>query len=50
MNTKTIKFSNNIQVDFVDVLRKKVKDYFEVNGISKYGNTNMVLKTIFMFS
>ena len=50
MNPKTIKFSNNKQLDFVNALRKKVKEYFEENRISKYGNTNMILKTVFMFS
>src|SRR3972149_4782733 len=50
MNSKTIKYSNTIQQDFVNILRKKVKDYFEERGISKYGNANMVLRTVFMFS
>jgi linoleoyl-CoA desaturase len=36
--------------DFGMDLRFEVKRYFEVRGISKYGNINMFLKTIFMIS
>ncbi|HKJ41495.1 MAG TPA: acyl-CoA desaturase [Sunxiuqinia sp.] len=50
MDTKTIKFPNTENQEFVIELRKKVLEYFERNGISRYGNTNMVFKTIFMFA
>lgn len=50
MKTKTIVFPNNEQQDFVIELRKRVMDYFDKNGISRYGNANMVFKTIFMFA
>jgi linoleoyl-CoA desaturase len=50
MSAQKIKFSNNIEMDFVNSLRARVKSYFDDNGISKYANYNMVLKTIFMFS
>jgi linoleoyl-CoA desaturase len=46
---KNIKFANNRDVDFVTALRKRVKEYFDTQGISKYGNANMVVKTVFMF-
>ncbi len=49
MNVKKIKFSNTIETDFVNKLRGRVKEYFEKNGISKFGNTTMRIKTIFMF-
>jgi linoleoyl-CoA desaturase len=50
MSAQKIKFTNNSETDFVIILRTRVKNYFEENGISKFGNTNMVLKTIFMFA
>ncbi|WP_159517092.1 fatty acid desaturase family protein [Sunxiuqinia indica] len=46
----TIRFKNTIQQEFINELRKKIFDYFEENQISKYGNSGMVFKTIFMFS
>lgn len=49
INSK-IKFSVQIQPDFINELRGKVKEYFDTNKISKYGNANLVLKTIFMIS
>jgi linoleoyl-CoA desaturase len=45
-----IKFSAQIKPDFINELREKVKNYFETNQISKYGNTEMILKSIFMVS
>jgi len=50
VQTKTPSFSNTAQMDFTQSLRAKVMAYFEENGISKYGNSSMVFKTIFMFS
>lgn len=50
MSQKKIKFSNNQETEFVNSLRKKVKSYFDDNGISRYGNASMVIKTIFMLS
>lgn len=47
---KPIKFSRKIGTDFQSTLNKRVRDYFKENKISKYGNYNMVLKTIFMLS
>ena len=35
--------------DFVSTLNKRVNGYFKENKIGKHGNTEMVLKTIFMF-
>ena len=46
---KNIKFTNTKEAIFVNNLRARVKNYFEENGISKYGNINMVIKTVFMF-
>ncbi|MEX0986033.1 MAG: acyl-CoA desaturase [Bacteroidales bacterium] len=38
-----------MEVEFVNSLRERVKNYFADNNISKFGNANMVIKTIFMF-
>lgn len=50
MSGQKIKFANDRELEFVNSLRGRVKAYFEDNGISKFGNVNMVVKTIFMFS
>ena len=50
MSATKIKFANKQELEFVNNLRSRVKNYFEEKGISKYGNINMVLKTIFMFA
>lgn len=47
---KIIKFTPQYKADFIQELRAKVNEYFEVNRISKYGNTNMVIKTIVMLA
>lgn len=47
---KQINFPNNKQAEFVHELRREVKQYFKEKGISRYGNRNMVFKTIFMLS
>lgn len=48
MNLKTVKFSKEENIDFVKILRQRVNEYFKTNNISSYGNTKMVVKTIFM--
>ncbi|MFC2086566.1 fatty acid desaturase family protein [Bacteroidota bacterium] len=50
MNTYKITFSNQKGSDFIKELRKVVKVYFEESNKSKFGNANMIVKTIFMFS
>ena len=45
-----LKFSNTIGQDFNATLKKRVRAYFKDNNISRYANTNMKIKTIFMFS
>lgn len=46
---KPARFSRS-NSDFSKELKKRVRAYFEENNISKYGNANMVVKTIFMLS
>ncbi|MBL4667760.1 MAG: acyl-CoA desaturase [Flavobacteriales bacterium] len=50
MDSLRIKFNTADRPEFVKELRKRVNAYFKENNISKYGNSNMVIKTIFMLS
>ncbi len=50
MKIQSVKFSQDTNVEFYKELKKRVNSYFKTNNISKYGNTNMVVKTIFMVS
>ncbi|MGB0886818.1 MAG: fatty acid desaturase family protein [Vicingaceae bacterium] len=50
MEEVRIKFNTKDRPEFVKELRKRVNGYFKENNKSKYANTNMVLKTIFMLS
>lgn len=43
-----IRFNNKIRADFSKELKKRVNQYFKSNNLSKYGNLNMYLKSIFM--
>lgn len=47
MNFNTIKFSKDNNADFIHTLRRRVNEYFTKAEISKYGDSTMVLKTIF---
>jgi len=49
MTSKKVKFSPQTNPDFINELRAKVKDYFESNNRSKYGNTSIVVKSVVMF-
>jgi linoleoyl-CoA desaturase len=44
-----IKFSAEKKPEFINDLREQVKQYFEKNNISRYGNWSIVLKSIVMF-
>lgn len=47
--TKTnIKFSSKTQLDFVKELRLLTNTYFKDNNLSKNGNLNLILKSLFM--
>lgn len=49
MIKKQIRFTNHNQADFIKDLRIQVKDYFEQNNLSKYGNKSIVIKSVLMF-
>ncbi len=44
------KFSNTLNIEFDKTLKKRVRDYFKENNISKHANAEMVLKTISMLA
>lgn len=50
MEFKHIRYTPAQTEDFYKVLRKRVNEYFKDNGVSRYANANMVIKTIFMLS
>lgn len=50
MEINQIRFSKPRPDDFAKVLRGRVNAYFKENNISKYANTNMVIKTVFMLA
>ena len=50
MDLSTIKFPKNVDTDFITTLKQRVREYFKTNNISRFGNTNMVFKSIFMLS
>ena len=50
MSNQNIVRFNNSNRQFYTELKKRVDGYFRENNISKTGNTNMYLKTVFMFT
>lgn len=44
------KFSPNLDSEFDRTLKKRVRDYFKDNNISKHANAEMVLKTVSMLA
>lgn len=47
---KTIKFDKNHSTEFFSDVRREVENYFKKNNISRFGNANMVIKTLVMLS
>lgn len=50
MNLSVVKFDNKKSPEFFKELSKRVNGHFKSNNISKYGDWNMKLKTVFMLS
>ncbi len=50
MDKSRVRFPVKSKPEFINELRKRVNEYFTSNNISKYGNKELVVKTIFMFS
>ncbi len=48
MGQEKITFIQNSQSEFYTVLKERINEYFESNGISRYANTAMVAKTLFI--
>lgn len=49
MKAQSIKFSNQ-RAEFFGTLNQRVNDYFKTNGINRYANTEMKIKTVFMYT
>jgi linoleoyl-CoA desaturase len=47
-SNNTLRFASN-QRDFLAILNARVNEYFKANKVSKHANTEMIIKTIFMF-
>jgi len=50
MDFTSIKFAKNHNEEFYKVLRQRVNEHFKSNKITRYANSKMVVKTIFMFA
>jgi linoleoyl-CoA desaturase len=50
MSNPNVTFSKNHNEDFYKTLQKRVREYFKENNITRFGNSGMVVKTIFMIS
>lgn len=48
MPRKKLKFSPGTNTEFVKELKQQVKNYFEENNISKYGNFSLIAKSVLM--
>jgi linoleoyl-CoA desaturase len=49
MSAPSIKF-NRSNLSFYNTAKKRVDEYFKENNLSRYGNSQMVIKSIFMFA
>jgi linoleoyl-CoA desaturase len=47
--TRTLTFATTRR-DFAATLNKRVNDYFKMNNLTRHANTEMVIKTVFMFA
>ncbi len=50
MSRKVMRFKNSSHEEFASTLNKRVNQYFKNSKFSRYANTEMVIKTIFMFA
>ncbi len=50
MSISIVRFNENDRPEFYKELKRRVNQHFAEEKISKFGNVNMVMKSIFMFS
>ncbi len=50
MSQSTTKFPRETNTEFLQTLRKRIDEYFQSNNITRFGNAEMVVKTIVMAS
>jgi linoleoyl-CoA desaturase len=47
---KSVKFNKTQDLEFFNILQRRVRKYFKENNISKFANYKMVIKTVFMLA
>ena len=50
MSLPTVTFAKNHNAEFYKTLQTRVREYFKENNLSRYANSGMVIKTIFMIA
>jgi len=50
MSKSKITYSAEVKPEFIKELKAEVANYFKTNNLSKFGNTNLVIKSVFMFT
>lgn len=48
MDYRTVKFNKSQDLEFINILQRRVRKYFKENNISKFATPGMVVKTVFM--
>ena len=49
LNKKVLRFKNNLHEEFNRILNKRVNDYIKSSKVGRYANTEMIIKSLFMF-
>ncbi len=49
VNRKVLRFRNNLHEEFNKTLNQRVNQYFKTSKVGRYGNAEMIFKSIFMF-
>jgi len=47
---RSVKFHKTKDTEFINILQRRVRNYFKENNISKFANSKMVAKTVFMLA
>lgn len=50
VGTQVIRFKNNLHQEFNKTLNQRVNNYFKNQRFGRYANTEMMIKTVFMFT
>lgn len=50
MDYKQISFDRTANADFIKTVQKRVRKHFKTTGVSRFGNTEMVIKSVILIS